>query len=269
MPAYPGSLHHTARAALLLCCPLLISCASTFEMKSSPASVPCVADGDDAEWSGKLAFLEDPPILIGVENDGQNVYVCLKANDPQMIRGLLMSGVTLWFDRNGGTDHTFGIRLPFHMERADRNRDGTGERPLPTATLDEIELLGEQESDHTLVEKTAAATDFGVMAGVKTSPGSCVCEIVVPRSPRAGHYGIGPVHNGALGLVVETGKMKSAGRFAGREGGGEREGRMGRRGGGRPEGPEGPPQERRREMAKTLTDEVSITLKVNLAAGDR
>ena len=106
----------------------LTACSSvrTFSTESRLPEQPLTVDGKIDDWQGKLLLVEDPPLAVGFLNDAENLYVCLLANEPQMRDQIMRSGLTVWFDPNGGRTKALGIKFP--LGESPRQGSASGER---------------------------------------------------------------------------------------------------------------------------------------------
>ena len=69
-------------------------------------------DGKLTEWSAPLVTLGSTPLSLGVQNDGQFVYVALASSDQATRMMLGAAGFTVWLDPSGKNRKSFGITVP-------------------------------------------------------------------------------------------------------------------------------------------------------------
>jgi hypothetical protein len=69
-------------------------------------------DGKDNEWQNDLRYFPDEKIMVGIKNDADNLYVCLKTNDEMNIRKIMAAGLTLWLNTKDNKSKKFGIHYP-------------------------------------------------------------------------------------------------------------------------------------------------------------
>ena len=227
-------------------------------------------DGGAGEWEGALYDLDGTRLLVGVMNDGTDLYLCLGTEDRGLRRQVLLQGLTLWIDPDGGTKKAFGIHFPLGIRPADtfagrwrgrghggeaagdsvpgpadstgagadtvreKGRWGAGTRPgetVPDSTA-QLEILpGELPGTRMSV---VDAEGIALRLGLKDE--AFVYELRIPLSRDDAHpYAVGAPAGKTIGLGLETPKMSLPG-FR-RERGGE--GTEGPPGGGSPGGGRG------------------------------
>jgi hypothetical protein len=71
-----------------------------------------VIDGDPREWTGLTTYIEKGNIAIGITNDDRDLYICLHSPTSEVAGQILMRGLTVWFDPDGGRGKKLGIRCP-------------------------------------------------------------------------------------------------------------------------------------------------------------
>jgi hypothetical protein len=208
-------------------------------------------DGQNLEWGHALVRMEELPVMMGILNDSEYLYVTIQTSDRPTMRQIMFRGLTLWFDRTGGEEKRFGIRYPMGMQgmgarppQDDRNGEGnrepnrddmlSGRMPVDTT---EIEILGPMENEHhrmSIIELRQINARFQIVDG------ALVYELRIPLTDNGAEpYAIGTSAGSVIGIGWETGGMMD--RPAGREGmppPGGREGMRGGRGRGGMEGGE-------------------------------
>ena len=214
-------------------------------------------DGIHDEWEGGLTSIEKEHVSVGLLNDDDYVYICLVTRDGDIRRRVIQSGLTLWFDPDGGKDKTFGIRYPLGMIEMGWRMRGRGEerddetlRENFAESLREIEILGPDKDDR---RRLNVAGVTGIEIRLRISNEMLVYEAKVPLIQSDQHpFAIGAESGELIGVGLETAKFDRKAmreRMAGGPGGGRRPGGGmggggrggmggGRRGGGRPQIPE-------------------------------
>jgi hypothetical protein len=227
-----------------------------------------VIDGSDADWGSSLTVFEKEKIAVGVANDSDNLYLCLKVLDRSTQTQIIRRGLTLWFDSTGGNDRVFGVHFPIGLqasgfpERAgeqqpgeDRQGEeiqgGEGQNDRSASRLQELSgMLHEMEilgPTNIVVERLSTLHAAGLEASLSDSSGSLVYELKLPLRMMNGHpYAIGADPGNTVGVGLETGQFRRSavaenrpaegGGGRGRRGGGGGGGRGGMRGGGRTSG---------------------------------
>jgi len=189
---------------------LLASCGSV-EINSQWRTGEIVVDGKTSDWQGKLWEIKDSGLSVGVLNDENNVFLCLRATDLQTAAQVFRRGLVVWLDPKGGKDKVLGIHYPLGRDRSDfegppDNPDAANQdvpaKPRARANLDEIEILGPGRD-----EKASMRIDElkGIHVAVSRSGGMIVYEVAVPlvkgeNAPYAAQSGPGKT----LGIGFDT-----------------------------------------------------------------
>ncbi len=87
-------------------------CSSTVPLASVWNDRTVKIDGDISEWTQGVYYNKKANALVGVRNDEQNIYVCFKTSDSDVIKQIRMTGLTLWLNNDGDDSKLFGIRFP-------------------------------------------------------------------------------------------------------------------------------------------------------------
>ncbi|MCH8961770.1 MAG: hypothetical protein IH820_10745 [Bacteroidetes bacterium] len=226
----------TATLTLLLLAAMLVGgCGSTTALQSASPDREITVDGSTEDWQGALTPIEKKNLSLGVLNDGEFLYLALVTSDRQLINQMMIRGLTVWFDAEGGKGKTFGIRFPlglmasgaqFSPREMQQNPDAR--RELFEASLAELDIL--QSEDKSIRFPRQAVPRLHVMA--KMNAGTLVYELQIPLRTGETHASAIDAEPGdVIGLGLETPEIdREAMRQGGRGGGG---GRGGRGGGGR------------------------------------
>lgn len=91
------------------------------ELASSWRDRDIVIDGDARDWRGLTTYVEEGNIAVGVANDGEDMFVCLHSPTREVAGQIVIHGMTVWFDPEGGGARELGFHCPM----------GTGEMPKP------------------------------------------------------------------------------------------------------------------------------------------
>ena len=197
--------------------------ARALEVASAWPQVPLRVDGSGDQWAGHLVPVPDQPILLGVENDGSFLYLCLKTSDPK-IKGLIRHlGLTVWVNGAGKEKRTYGVRFPvatgFRGERGGSEpavHEGTARDLLPDTS--QIELIGPTDEDRLLMDRTSADP---VQAAFGDEEGVWVIEVRLPLQPSDEHplaVSAAPGARIAVGLETEKPQYRRSGGERGGEG---------------------------------------------------
>ncbi len=95
---------------------ILTGCSSTIGVASRWTTNDSMADSSLGTGSWALTAIKDVPVLVGFRNDDSSLYVCLIAQNREMARRIIFSGMTLWFDPDGGNAEHIGIHYPMGMQ---------------------------------------------------------------------------------------------------------------------------------------------------------
>jgi hypothetical protein len=200
-------------------------------------------DGASEDWDGALTNLGDRPISVGLLNDDEDLYLCLITDDRDLIRQVMMGGLTIGFEPSGEGEDAFWIVYPVgrgapagKMPRPEQR----GERPEPGMTRPdssfreatrEVEFRGPGGRAARRVKVTGSGRVSLCSSGTEDA---FVYELRVPLfgddlHPEA--VGAGP--GGSVTIALETPEMERPERGEGMPGPG---GRGGPPGGGGPRG---------------------------------
>ena len=194
----------------------------TEELASTWSDREVRIDGVNDEWQGATTFIEDKDVSIGLLNDDEFLYVSLSSNDSLRMQ-VMRTGLTVWFDPEGGTDEWYGINFPTGAQgrmqamQGRRRRGGDGDRDpqsrRPTVDDDPmmyIELVGPGELGRRRIPIERVT---GIEVKIGNDFGRFVYELKVPLPRDADHlFGIGTKAGAVLGVGLETGDMPGMGR---------------------------------------------------------
>lgn len=68
-------------------------------------------DGVEDDWVGRQVYVEDLKGVIGVVNDSEYIYVSISTQREDLLRQMMMSGLTVWLDGDGKKKREFGVRF--------------------------------------------------------------------------------------------------------------------------------------------------------------
>ena len=171
-------------ATCLVLTAFLAGC-NELELKSNWRDRDIVIDGDAREWSGLTTYVEKGNIAVGVTNDDENLFLCFHSPTREVAGQIVMHGLTVWFDPEGGSDKDLGIHCPigvqgmppYHEMSQDRRKmkDMIQERIAEAASR--VEILGPENQVH---------GDFpvmdipGIQVAVAYTDGRIVYELKLP-----------------------------------------------------------------------------------------
>ncbi|OGU26007.1 MAG: hypothetical protein A2X66_09790 [Ignavibacteria bacterium GWA2_54_16] len=246
-------------AGIILLSFLASGCGSTLELPSRWADTRIQIDGNLRDWVDSTTFVEKDGIRCGVMNDTENVYVCMMSSTPNVGRQLIMRGMTIWFDPNGGEKKIIGVRFPVGAMRPGmmrpemRDRRPTEARArapeerrqrfdeIEREALQEFEFLGPGADDR---QRVLRIQGQGVEFHITATPERFVYEMKIPLEYSSRHpYAVESYAGSMIGVGFDSSLQERAigGASNGEspEGvppGGVRAGGRGGRGGGMPGG---------------------------------
>jgi len=195
---------------------------NSIELTSSARDREVTIDGDREDWAGRIRYLDDSNIAIGVMNDQSGLYICFSSSDQRLMMQTMMGGFTMWFDTEGGTKKTFGIGYPLSKPGGGDPMGafrGRGETGMPDqqqfvrgmqyflSSQYEIDVYGPGENERVRIpvennEGIHVSTDL-------TESGQYVYELKIPlkgSSSTLFAFDISPGEK--LGLGFTTGKLE-------------------------------------------------------------
>jgi hypothetical protein len=197
------------------------------ELASHERDRNIVIDGDQTEWSGKISTLGSKNIAVGLMNDDTDLYLCMSSSDRDVIRQVVLQGLTIWFDSEGGRDKRIGINYPLGVSmplspmrpggRPERGAesDREDEKKMLRSILDEqteISIVGPEEEELSRIP-ISSADGIKVATGF-TDDGRFVYEVQVPLGSSGGAESpvmIDAVAGGKIGIGFLTGEIVFAG----------------------------------------------------------
>lgn len=191
-----------------------LNCSSMHELSSQRSAGKIVIDGSNGEWKNVPAYSgKEAKFMVSVCNDDEYIFVCLTSNDPQTVMQIMRAGLTVWFDKEGSNDKTFGINFPLGMQTGDplpemdreKMRDSQSLMKMPEPSLNEMDILGPEKEDRYRIP-VATATDMKVKV-VRSPNGFMVYELQVPLKKTPQHQYAIEAQNTEIGIGLETGSM--------------------------------------------------------------
>ena len=164
---------------------LCVGCGSSATMTSvQPAARPAI-DGKLDDWAGNLQKVEKKDFSLGIQNDGEFLYVALVSSEQAVTNEILRGGLTLWLDPAGGKEKVFGIRFPRGLMagggqamRARRGRGLTdrGVEELFESSTGELQLMHNGE-EGAILPSTGVP---GIQASADLWMGTLSYELQIP-----------------------------------------------------------------------------------------
>jgi hypothetical protein len=223
---------------LLILALVVSGCSSIPQVTSHTTTTKITVDGDNNDWNNIPAYLSDNKLFaVSVCHDSGNFYTCITTADPQTQMQLMVSGLTVWFDNDGGSEKRFGVKYPLGVPGGGPPKTIAGdgkeinsqvETSMAQADL-ELEILGPKEGDR---YRLPVDNQEGILAKIKrTKGGVLVYELEVPLKPSASMpNAVNMKADSVIGFGVEVASPELRPGLGGRGPGSFR-------GGGPPEGP--------------------------------
>jgi hypothetical protein len=114
------------------------------KIKCAWSKTTIAVDGLNKEWIGSLQIVDKDIPALGVSRDEDFLYLGVLFTEPGRQRQILSRGMTVWFDPEGGTEQTLGIRFPAGLEESNMFRDS---RPGPGQVPDDQDQLDSKQLD--------------------------------------------------------------------------------------------------------------------------
>lgn len=136
------------RPCLVLALALFTAACGQVEIESRWRVSPLIIDGRADDWADALIAFDDSGVSLGIQNDGDFLYLCFLTADRRLLAPVLRSGLVIWLDPKGGKDKVLGIRFPLGLEGRDFQGPESGNRDRQDAIRglqsrrDELEILG-------------------------------------------------------------------------------------------------------------------------------
>lgn len=166
-------------------------------------------DGRNTEWTSILTPAGSTGTSIGIQNDGEFLYIGLISTNHSLQQQIMRQGITFWFDRDGGSEKRFGIHYPvrFGGRGAGTNESGNegqeyAPRPRFQGADAELDILGPGSDDHSRMTK---AQTGGIEVVYNIINDTLVYEMKVPLEDNGHHpFAIGTKPGSKLGAGLET-----------------------------------------------------------------
>jgi hypothetical protein len=195
------------------------------EMESKWCDREILIDGKNREWDGGITYIDDPNVAIGQFNDDTYLYLQLSSWDKEIVSHVIRSGITVWFDPEGGKKKSIGIHYPIRFEPKDGPSDAEFEKP----TMDERpDMLSTRYSQMQVIEilpgedkegirlPVAEAETAGVSVAIGFDKRTLVYELRIPLVRDGDHpfaIGLDPSElskgeqSKTIGVGIETAEL--------------------------------------------------------------
>ena len=221
------------------------------EIESHWAGNVITIDGDMSEWPDSTrTYFKKKKALVGVSNDGKNLYLLLRFGEPAWLTAMAMGNLTVWVDTSGKRQKHLGFRYSGGMDPAAGMRTPGGRQPsgdrMPTrGDRPDQRSGGSRQMEPPELRVISGDDDSGISVSLQGADGPVArssmldriytLELKIPLSDRPDDwYGI-DVEPGALvslgfELTIDREQIPEMGQRG--VSGGMRPGGMGGRGGG-------------------------------------
>jgi len=106
-------LRGVARTAFAIGTTLVLCGCMQPELASNWLDRKITIDGKAPEWAGREAYYnENEGLKVGFSNDERYLYIYFSTWHRQTQMQILMNGLTIWIDANGGKKEIFGVNYP-------------------------------------------------------------------------------------------------------------------------------------------------------------
>jgi hypothetical protein len=171
---------------VLLVFPLLVTGCGDQEINSHWYNGNIKIDGNQEDWGNTINFFKDENIGIGIQNDSDNVYICLVTSNRAHIIRALRNGLTIWIDPQN-KNRTYGIKYPIGMSNDmmfnyQQNQNGDYQdmgsmMKKYESSLNEFELVNK---DGELLSGIPVKNDYGIELKVNITRDQLVYELKIP-----------------------------------------------------------------------------------------
>lgn len=182
---------------------LLFGCTPPLIYRSYWQKTPVVVDGSTNDWDVPLRFFDPKTKLnYSVSNDGDNLYICIRATDNDNVSGITHNGLQIWIDTTGKRAHQVGILCPIARKKEAGSENGDKEKESqPAESIDAQTQLYTDYPDtarlNRMHQKFLSRTKQMHVSGFKTIPDGLV------ELPNAYGINLGTSWNNSNVLVYE------------------------------------------------------------------
>jgi hypothetical protein len=168
---------------------------------------PIRIDGNDDEWRGRTAPFEKQRFALGLQNDGEALYLCLTTRDRVLSTQIARQGLMVWIDP--GPDrpkkHVFGVHFPIDPRLA-AMRAANGRWPRDGGDVNDttqaaIGILGGRGRDTARVPLTESG---GIEGSAKFHGDVLVYELKIPLKGGTGPYQVSAGPGDTVNLELQT-----------------------------------------------------------------
>ena len=186
---------------------ILAGCGSV-ELASHWRAEGAALNGRVAGWAPLLTSTGSTGTSVGVQNDGEYIYVGLVSTDHSVQNQIIHRGMTVWIDNRGEKEKRFGIHYPVVYNGRGAAPEGAGADHGDFAARSnvqgpdaELEILGPGD-EHTRMTK---AQTGGIDAMYRIVNDTLVYELRVPLSESVRHpFAINAMSGTLVAVGFET-----------------------------------------------------------------
>jgi hypothetical protein len=171
-----------AGAALVIGMALVPCGCMQTELASDRLGREITIDGKAPEWAGREAYYnEDEGLKIGFSNDDRYLYVYFSTWHRRTQMQILMNGLTVWIDANGGKKESFGVNYPVGASPGEMRGD------MPTGTRSEMR---ESPADFSGAAPARARDDLVTIGNLLASSSREIRMVGPDKEPIASFSGV-------------------------------------------------------------------------------
>jgi len=205
---------------------LLLSGCNDIELNSNWNNSTMVVDGELTEWNEDLLAPPKEPVAFAVRNDSDYLYLALRTFDPELMRQIVMTGLTVWLDPDGDRDKVLGIGYP-HPGRWEppgsiRLKRGAD----PAAQIEQLRLRLAAQTEIAITDAEGRVTRLGlentggIQAATSLTSG-LQYELKIPLTENAERpFALAASPGMRIGIGLTTPQLERPARSDGRSGGG-------------------------------------------------
>lgn len=187
-------------------------CGSSQELRSGWTTQELAITGDGSHWKDATTDIVGPDVSVGVKNDNNNLYIGLVTSNHATQLQILALGCTVWFDKEGKKDRTFGVQFPVSGLLQGR-RFPARENPeelqrLINVAQRQLAIVGPANGEQ---QRMSVQDAKGVDAHLGYADGTLTYELKIPlRKNKDQPYAIDADLTKALLVGFETGDLAEA-----------------------------------------------------------
>lgn len=199
-----------AKVLLALVCVYLAGCSGAAQLTSNKLDREIAIDGVETEWMGALTVVPKEDFSVGLLNDDEHLYISFITGSPKVQQQIVMQGLMVWFDREGGKGKSVGIKFPIGLFSSDVNVNPVALEQNPeliesyfSESLSHFELYDSPKEPGAKYTRQELA---GLEMYANLENGSFVYELKIPL--QGDHaYTVSPYSGNQLGIIIEAPKL--------------------------------------------------------------